>query len=164
MPNTKKLQLGRISVSVRHGKVATEHCRDCGEVAEGRTGKIDRFEREIAIEGEVDAMLRVKLLEIADKCRHRTLEQASAIVTRIAVSPESRQQAATFLTMLATTCRLSSVKMTRAAQAGLRMRPVCISRLHLVRTEPMRTSFSKTLTANFNHAGVTSIAHNRERS
>ena len=85
----KKLQLGRISVSVRHGKVATEHCRDCGEVAEGRSGKIDRFEREIAIEGEVDAMLRARLLEIADKCPvHRTLEQASAIVTRIAESPE----------------------------------------------------------------------------
>ena len=83
----KNLQLGRISVSVRHGQVAIEHCSDCGEVVEGRTGRIDRFEREIAVEGEVDAALRAKLLEIADKCPvHRTLEQPSAIVTKFAPS------------------------------------------------------------------------------
>jgi uncharacterized OsmC-like protein/fermentation-respiration switch protein FrsA (DUF1100 family) len=85
----KKLPLGRISVSVRNGKVATEHCRDCGEAAEGRSGKIDRFEREITVEGEVDAPLRAKLLEIADKCPvHKTLGQVSAIVTKFAPSIE----------------------------------------------------------------------------
>ncbi len=41
----KKLALGRISVSVKHGKVPVEHCQDCGEAVEGRTGRIDRFER-----------------------------------------------------------------------------------------------------------------------
>jgi uncharacterized OsmC-like protein/fermentation-respiration switch protein FrsA (DUF1100 family) len=83
----KNLQLGRISVSVRHGKVATEHCSDCGKAAEGRSGRIDRFERDIAVEGDLDATLRAKLLEIADKCPvHRTLEQASAIVTKFAPS------------------------------------------------------------------------------
>lgn len=83
----KNLQLGRISVSVRHGKVATEHCSDCGEAAEGRSGKIDRFERQIAVEGEIDVVLQAKLLEIADKCPvHRTLAQASAIVTKFAPS------------------------------------------------------------------------------
>jgi hypothetical protein len=30
----KKLTLGRVSVEVRHGKVAADHCTDCGEVAE----------------------------------------------------------------------------------------------------------------------------------
>ena len=35
----KKLSLGRISVTVRHGKVAAEHCSDCGAAAEGRAGK-----------------------------------------------------------------------------------------------------------------------------
>ncbi len=84
----KNLQLGRFSVSVRHGKVATEHCRDCGEALEGRSGKIDRFEREITVEGGVDAALQTKLLEIADKCPvHRTLEQASAIVTTFVNAP-----------------------------------------------------------------------------
>ena len=78
----KKLDLGRISVEVRHGKVAADHCDDCGSVADGRTGKIDRFERIIHVEGLQDTALHDKLLEIADKCPvHRTLEASSAIVT-----------------------------------------------------------------------------------
>jgi putative redox protein len=81
----KKLALGRISVEVRHGKVAADHCADCGEVAQGDGGKIDRFERIIRIEGEIDAGLAAKVAEIAGKCPvHRTLESSSAIVTRVA--------------------------------------------------------------------------------
>lgn len=80
----KKLPLGRISVVVRHGKVAAEHCTDCGAAAEGRAGKIDRFERIVSIEGAIDPALRDKLSEIADKCPvHRTLEGKSAVVTSI---------------------------------------------------------------------------------
>jgi putative redox protein len=82
--NHKKLTLGRVSVAVRHGKVAAQHCSDCGAVAEGREGKIDRFERIIAIEGDVDVALRDKLIETAGKWPvHRTLEAASAVVTRV---------------------------------------------------------------------------------
>lgn len=81
----KKLALGRVSVSVNHGKVPVEHCEDCGEVVEGRTGKIDRFERTISVEGPLDEALRGKLLEIANKCPvHRTLESGAAVVTRLA--------------------------------------------------------------------------------
>lgn len=84
----KKLALGRLSVVVRHGKVAAQHCMDCGAVAEGREGRIDRFERTISVEGEIDATLRDKLLEIAGKCPvHRTLTTASAVIT--AVEPAS---------------------------------------------------------------------------
>jgi putative redox protein len=80
----KQLPLGRISVTVRHGKIAAEHCADCGAAAEGRAGKIDRFERIIAIEGPIDPALHDKLAEIADKCPvHRTLEAKSAVVTSI---------------------------------------------------------------------------------
>lgn len=79
----RKLTLGRVSVTIRHGKTAAEHCSDCGAAAEGREGKIDRFERIISVDGEIDAALREKLLEIAGKCPvHRTLETASAVVTR----------------------------------------------------------------------------------
>lgn len=82
--NHKKIALGRVSVEVKHGKVATAHCTDCGEAAEGRGGKIDRFERIISVEGEVDEAMRDKLVEIAGKCPvHRTLEHASAVVTRV---------------------------------------------------------------------------------
>ena len=84
----KQLALGRLTVSVRHGKLPTEHCHDCGEAAEGRTGKIDRFERVISVEGGVDTAMGDKLIEIADKCPvHRTLGARSAIVTKVAPSP-----------------------------------------------------------------------------
>jgi putative redox protein len=80
----QKLPLGRISVAISHDKTPVEHCTDCGEVAEGREGRIDRFERVITVEGEVDAALRAKLLQIAGKCPvHRTLEAGSALVTRV---------------------------------------------------------------------------------
>jgi uncharacterized OsmC-like protein/alpha-beta hydrolase superfamily lysophospholipase len=80
----KKIHLGRVSVAVRHGKVAAQHCIDCGEAAEGRGGKIDRFDRVISIEGKVDQGLEEKLVEIAAKCPvHRTLEAASAVITKI---------------------------------------------------------------------------------
>jgi uncharacterized OsmC-like protein/fermentation-respiration switch protein FrsA (DUF1100 family) len=89
----KSLALGRLSVTVRHGKTPVEHCEDCGAAAEGREGKIDRFERIISIEGEVDAALRAKLLEIAGKCPvHRTLELGSAIVTRVEAALPPEQQ------------------------------------------------------------------------
>jgi putative redox protein len=80
----KRLALGRLVVSVRHGKLPAEHCEDCGEAAEGRTGNIDRFERVISVEGGVDAVMADKLIEIAGKCPvHRTLEARSAVVTRV---------------------------------------------------------------------------------
>lgn len=80
----KGLELGRISVEVSHGKVPAEHCEDCGEVAEGRSGRIDRFECLITVEGPVAPELRDKLVEIAGKCPvHRTLQEKAAIVTRV---------------------------------------------------------------------------------
>jgi putative redox protein len=81
----KQLALGRLTVSVRHGKLPVDHCEDCGEAAEGRTGKIDRFERVISVENGVDAAMAAKLKDIANRCPvHRTLEAGSAIVTKVA--------------------------------------------------------------------------------
>ena len=84
----KKVPLDRVTVEVSHGKV---HANDCVECADNtnlvaRTGMIDRFERAITVEGDdLTDEHRAKLLEIADKCPvHRTLESASAIVTRLA--------------------------------------------------------------------------------
>jgi putative redox protein len=80
----KQLPLGRLTVGVSHGKVSVEHCQDCGEAVEGRTGKIDRFERAITVEGGVDAALAAKLVEIAGKCPvHRTLGAGAAVVTKV---------------------------------------------------------------------------------
>jgi len=87
----KRLALGHLAVSVRHGKLPAEHCQDCGAAAEGRTGKIDRFERVISVEGGVDAVTAAKLIEIAGKCPvHRTLEGRSAVVTRVADGQSER--------------------------------------------------------------------------
>jgi putative redox protein len=80
----RKLTLGRVSVTIRHGKTAAQHGSDCGATAEGRERKIDRFERVISVEGELDAALREKLIEIAGKCPvHQTLKTASAVVTTV---------------------------------------------------------------------------------
>jgi len=68
--NRKSLPLGRVSVALKHGKI---HAADC-EACETKEGMIDRIERVIALEGDLDAGTRTKLLEIADRCPvHRTL-------------------------------------------------------------------------------------------
>ena len=80
----KHLSMGRLTVRVNHGKVPVEHCADCGSAVEGRVGKIDRFERVISVEGSLDAAVRERLVEIANKCPvHRTLEAGAAVVTKI---------------------------------------------------------------------------------
>ncbi|MEM7778675.1 MAG: alpha/beta fold hydrolase, partial [Pseudomonadota bacterium] len=63
----KKLDLPKVRVTVSHGKVPAGHCEDCGAVAEGRSGKIDRFERTIHVDGELPQEISDKLIEIADK-------------------------------------------------------------------------------------------------
>ncbi|MBC2858870.1 bifunctional alpha/beta hydrolase/OsmC family protein [Stappia sp. 28M-7] len=79
----KGLAVERISATVTHGKVHAADCLDCTEELRTREGRIDRFERRIAIEGDLDAETRARLLEIADRCPvHRTLEAGAAIVTR----------------------------------------------------------------------------------
>ena len=80
--NHKGMELGNISVDVSHAKVHAQDCADCGE---GKEGRIDRFERRIAVaDTELDETLRDKLIEIAGKCPvHRTLEASSAVVTKV---------------------------------------------------------------------------------
>jgi len=66
----KGVRLERVSVALTHGKI---HAADC-ETCETKEGKIDRIERKITLEGDLDPAERVRLLEIADKCPvHRTL-------------------------------------------------------------------------------------------
>lgn len=75
----KQLALEKVSVSLRHAKI---HAADCAE-CETRSGRIDRIEREIRIEGKLDAAQRQRLIEIADMCPvHRTLHSEVQIVTR----------------------------------------------------------------------------------
>ena len=74
----KKWPLTHVYVDVTHNKV---HAQD----AETRNAKVDQFNREIHLEGELSDEQRDKLLEIADKCPvHKTLEQSSVVKTSLA--------------------------------------------------------------------------------
>ena len=77
----KNLPLERVTVDLAHDKV---HAIDCAE-CETREGRIDRIERVITLEGDLDPGQRAKLLEIANKCPvHRTLQSEVFIPTRLA--------------------------------------------------------------------------------
>ncbi len=66
----KKWELEDVIVHISHSK---EHARDC-EDCEGPQSKIDVFDREIEIIGNLDEQQIRRLMEIADKCPvHRTL-------------------------------------------------------------------------------------------
>src|ERR1700692_2841581 len=67
----KKLPLLRTQVRLRHSRIYATDCAEC----ETKEGMIDRIERVITLEGDLDAEQSAKLLEIADKCPvHRTLK------------------------------------------------------------------------------------------
>ena len=74
----KSLPLDRVTVRLSHSRV---HAADC-ETCETKEGMLDRIERAITLEGELDDGQRGRLLEIADKCPvHRTLSSEIEIKT-----------------------------------------------------------------------------------
>jgi putative redox protein len=79
---TKNWPLQRVIVTVRHEKIHAQDCLTC----ETQAGRIDRMEREIALEGPLDDAQRKRLLEIAERCPvHRTLSSEMELVTRLKV-------------------------------------------------------------------------------
>ena len=77
--NRKSLPLDRVTVTLKHSKIYAKDCEEC----ETREGMLDQIERDIAIDGALDAEQRKKLMEIADKCPvHRTLTSEIRIVTK----------------------------------------------------------------------------------
>jgi uncharacterized OsmC-like protein len=74
-------------VRLRHSRIYAADCADC----ETKEGMLDRIDRIISLEGELDAEARKRLLEIADKCPvHHTLTSEIDIRT----TEESSQSAA----------------------------------------------------------------------
>jgi len=74
----KSLPLDRVIVRLSHSKVHAADCESC----ETKEGMLDRIERAITLEGELDDVQRGRLLEIADKCPvHRTLSSEIEIKT-----------------------------------------------------------------------------------
>lgn len=75
----KSMPLDRVTVTLKHSKIYGKDCAEC----ETRDGMLDQIERDIAIDGALDAEQRKKLMEIADKCPvHRTLTSEIRIVTK----------------------------------------------------------------------------------
>jgi uncharacterized OsmC-like protein/alpha-beta hydrolase superfamily lysophospholipase len=80
----KALRLDRVAVRLRHAKVHAADCESC----ERKDAKVERIERGIVLEGELDAHERARLLEIADKCPiHRTLTAGVDIATSVLRDP-----------------------------------------------------------------------------
>jgi uncharacterized OsmC-like protein len=74
----KKLPLARTEVRLRHSRIYATDCAEC----ETKEGMLDRIERIITLEGDLDADARKRLLEIADMCPvHRTLKSEIDIRT-----------------------------------------------------------------------------------
>jgi len=80
----KKWPLEKVTVTLRHSRVHALDCSDC----ETETGQVDRIERVLRFDGDLDDDQRQKLREIADKCPvHRTLH--SEIIIDTSVAPAS---------------------------------------------------------------------------
>lgn len=76
----KNIPLEHVQVDVSHNKVHAQDCSSC----ESKSGKVDRFVREITLTGELMDEQRRRLLEIADRCPvHKTLEGEIDIVTTL---------------------------------------------------------------------------------
>lgn len=76
----KKWPLKNVETHVNHKKTHAEDCENC----ERNTAKIDVFEREIVLQGNLDEPQQQKILEIADKCPvHRTLSSKIQIKTNL---------------------------------------------------------------------------------
>jgi uncharacterized OsmC-like protein len=74
----KKLALARTEVRLRHSRIYAVDCAEC----ETKEGMLDRIERIITLEGDLDAEARKRLLEVADMCPvHRTLKSEIDIRT-----------------------------------------------------------------------------------
>ncbi|HEY3258678.1 MAG TPA: alpha/beta fold hydrolase [Pseudonocardiaceae bacterium] len=83
----KQLPLDRVSVSLRHSRV---HAEDCAH-SEATTGMLDRIERAIHIDGDLDDDQRERLVQIANKCPvHRTLHSEIVIDTTADLRPSER--------------------------------------------------------------------------
>ena len=71
--------LESVTVRAEHGRVHAKDCEEC----ETESGKIDRIELELNLEGPLDAEQRERLREIADKCPvKRTLGSEVLVETR----------------------------------------------------------------------------------
>ena len=76
----KNWPLEHVTVRLKHEKIHAQDCAEC----ETKEGKIDRIDREIELQGALDASQRARLLEIANRCPvHQTLHSEVVVPTRL---------------------------------------------------------------------------------
>ena len=72
--------LKNIEVHTSYGKSHAEDCEDC----ESDSAKIDTFNREIKLTGDLDEKQITRILQIADKCPvHKTLHSETQVLTKL---------------------------------------------------------------------------------
>lgn len=72
--------LEHVEVDLTHAKVHAEDCQEC----DSREGRVDRIERRIHLQGELDEQQIERLGEIAKRCPvHQTLQAGSVVVDSI---------------------------------------------------------------------------------
>lgn len=77
----KKLPLESVTVELKHDRMHAQDCEDCEKVG----GQVDRIQRVLTIQGDLDDAQRARMVEIADRCPvHRTLENEIKVETRLA--------------------------------------------------------------------------------
>ena len=77
----KKWDLREVRVHLSHSKDYKQDSEAVGE----KGARIDIFEREIELEGELDDKQKARLLEIADRCPvHRTLHGDVEVKSKLA--------------------------------------------------------------------------------
>jgi putative redox protein len=76
----KNIPLEHVQVDISHDKIHATDCSTC----EQSTGKVDQFDRNITLTGDITEEDRQKLLAIADKCPvHKSLESEITINTKL---------------------------------------------------------------------------------
>ena len=77
----KQIDLRSATVRVKHGRVHADDCVDC----EQDKGMIHEFRRELALDGDLTAAQRLRMVEIADRCPvHKTLHNEIKVRTDLA--------------------------------------------------------------------------------
>ena len=76
----KEWKVENVETHVSYSKKHAEDCENC----ENDKAKIDHFEREVSIKGDLDEKQLKRLMQIADKCPvHKTLSSQAKITTKL---------------------------------------------------------------------------------
>ena len=76
----KEWPLENVEVHTSYGKSHAKDCADC----ESDNAKIDTFQREIKVTGNLDEKQLARILQIADKCPvHKTLHSETQVITKL---------------------------------------------------------------------------------